>query len=426
MANAVISVESLSKAYRLGVIGTGTFYGDMKRWWAKQRGKPDPYAIIGDADHGNRDGETIWALKDINFSIQQGEAVGIIGRNGAGKSTLLKILSRVTAPTSGEVKVKGRIASLLEVGTGFHPELTGLENIFLNGAIMGMSRNEIKRKFDEIVDFSGVEQFIDTPVKRYSSGMYVRLAFAVAAHLDPDILVVDEVLAVGDMEFQKKCLGKMEDVSKSEGRTILFVSHNMEAVSALCTKALVLHGGQIAYEGNVQAAINAYREAVRSKGISVDHCFSRGGSGGVRITRVWTSSASGDDANKIMPGESMLIHVRLDLHSQYRNKNISVGIAIDAANGKRLFTNVSSWEDTDIVIDSDAATVKCLVKNVALIPGTYLISTSVLFQSETLDCAVHCAEFDVYTKNSEFYVSRDKDQGDMYIPCEFKVLNHDV
>ncbi|MGD0781147.1 MAG: ABC transporter ATP-binding protein [Dehalococcoidales bacterium] len=244
MPGTVISVENLSKSYRLGVIGTGTFRGDIHRWWAKQRGKPDPYQIIGQADHGNRQGETLWALKDVSFQVQQGEALGIIGRNGAGKSTLLKILSQVTAPTSGIVKVKGRIASLLEVGTGFHPELTGRENIYLNGAIMGMSRAEVANKFDEIVDFSGVDQFIDTPVKRYSSGMYVRLAFAVAAHLEPEILVVDEVLAVGDADFQKKCLGKMSDVA-SEGRTVLFVSHNMGAVEQLCSSGILLEQGKI-------------------------------------------------------------------------------------------------------------------------------------------------------------------------------------
>jgi len=236
-SQTVISAENLSKSYQLGAIGTGTFYGDVKRWWAKQRGRPDPYLRVGEADHGNRDGETIWALKDVNFSAQQGEALGIIGSNGAGKSTLLKILSQVTSPTSGEVKVKGRIASLLEVGTGFHPELTGRENIYLNGAIMGMNRDEIRRKFDEIVEFSGVEKFIDTPVKRYSSGMYVRLAFAVAAHLEPEILIIDEVLAVGDAQFQKKCLGKMQEVGK-EGRTVLFVSHNMGAIERLCSSAI--------------------------------------------------------------------------------------------------------------------------------------------------------------------------------------------
>jgi len=248
MSDTIISIENLSKTYRLGVIGTGTFVGDLNRWWALKRGRPDPYAKIGDVEHNNRNGETIWALNDVNFQLQRGEAIGIIGRNGAGKSTLLKILSQVTAPSSGVVKVKGRIASLLEVGTGFHPELTGRENIFLNGAILGMDRSEVRRKFEEIVDFSGVEKFIDTPVKRYSSGMYVRLAFAVAAHLDPDILVVDEVLAVGDAEFQKKCLGKMSDVA-SGGRTVLFVSHNMAAIIRLCSRAILLDAGRLVADG---------------------------------------------------------------------------------------------------------------------------------------------------------------------------------
>ena len=253
----VISVEHLSKIYHLGLIGTGTFSHDLEVWWAKMRGKPNPMLKIGETDHGNRDGEELWALRDVSFTVEQGEALGIIGRNGAGKSTLLKILSRVTAPTNGRVKVKGRIASLLEVGTGFHPELTGRENITLNGAILGMNKAEISRKFDEIVDFSGVEQFIDTPVKRYSSGMYVRLAFAVAAHLDPEILIVDEVLAVGDAEFQKKCLGKMSDVA-NEGRTVLFVSHNMGAVTRLCQRILLIGDGEILEDGTSEQVISKY------------------------------------------------------------------------------------------------------------------------------------------------------------------------
>jgi lipopolysaccharide transport system ATP-binding protein len=253
----VISVENLSKAYSLGQIGTGTFKNDLKLWWAKARGKPNPLLRIGEADHGNRDGETIWALKDVSFKVEQGEVLGIIGRNGAGKSTLLKILSRVTAPTSGKIKVKGRVASLLEVGTGFHPELTGRENIYLNGAILGMNRREIDRKFDEIVDFAEVEKFIDTPVKRYSSGMYVRLAFAVAAHLEPEILVVDEVLAVGDAEFQKKCLGKMGKVAQ-EGRTVLFVSHNMGAVASLCTRTLWIVHGLVEMDNISEKVVNKY------------------------------------------------------------------------------------------------------------------------------------------------------------------------
>lgn len=253
----VISVESLTKQYDLGVIGTGTLTRDLNRWWARVRKQPDPYARIGQKDQFEEIGGSILALDDISFTVNQGEALGIIGKNGAGKSTLLKILSRVTAPTSGVVKVKGRIGSLLEVGTGFHPELTGRENVYLNGAILGMRKEEVTRKFDEIVDFSGVEKFIDTPVKRYSSGMYVRLAFAVAAHLDPEILIVDEVLAVGDAEFQKKCLGKMGDVT-SEGRTVLFVSHNMGAINSLCEKAVWLHNGRIETIGEATDVIGRY------------------------------------------------------------------------------------------------------------------------------------------------------------------------
>lgn len=260
MSEIVIKVENVSKQYRLGQVGTGTISHDLNRWWAKLQGKEDPTLAVGDINERTSRGksEYVWSLQDINFEINKGDAVGIIGRNGAGKSTLLKILSKVTGPTTGRIKVKGRIASLLEVGTGFHPELTGRENIFLNGAILGMKHHEIKQKFDEIVAFSGVERYIDTPVKRYSSGMYVRLAFAVAAHLESEILIVDEVLAVGDAEFQKKCLGKMGDVSKGEGRTVLFVSHNMEAVKSLCSRSLLLENGCIKFEGNVQQALDIY------------------------------------------------------------------------------------------------------------------------------------------------------------------------
>lgn len=258
MSEVVIKVENLGKQYRLGKIGTGTLSHDLNRWWARLTGKEDPYLKIGQENITGKNGsEYVWALKDINFELKQGEVLGIIGKNGAGKSTLLKILSRVTQPTLGEVKIKGRIASLLEVGTGFHPELTGRENIFLNGAILGMTKAEIRKKYDEIVDFSGVEKYIDTPVKRYSSGMYVRLAFAVAAHLEPEILIVDEVLAVGDAEFQKKCLGKMKDVA-GQGRTVLFVSHNMPAVKSLCQKGLFLVNGSIAYRGDIDLCVSNY------------------------------------------------------------------------------------------------------------------------------------------------------------------------
>lgn len=258
-----LKAQNISKQYRLGQVGTGTLSHDLNRFWYKIRGKEDPYLKIGEANDRTTKGSSdyVWSLRDINFEIEQGDAVGIIGRNGAGKSTLLKVLSKVTKPTTGNIYTNGRIASLLEVGTGFHPEMTGRENVFLNGAILGMTRKEIKRKFDEIVDFSGVERYIDTPVKRYSSGMYVRLAFAVAAHLESEILIVDEVLAVGDAEFQKKCLGKMNDVTKGEGRTILFVSHNMTAVKELCTKGILLNQGQIDYQGNILNTIIEYQKS---------------------------------------------------------------------------------------------------------------------------------------------------------------------
>ncbi len=260
MSKVVIKAENISKQYRLGLVGTGTVRDDMKRWWYNLRGKEDPFLKIGEANDRSSKGESdyVWSLRDINFEINQGDSVGIIGRNGAGKSTLLKILSQVTQPTTGKIYTKGRIASLLEVGTGFHPEMTGRENIYLNGAILGMRKHEIARKFDEIVAFSGVERYIDTPVKRYSSGMYVRLAFAVAAHLESEILIVDEVLAVGDAEFQKKCLGKMNDVSKGEGRTVLFVSHNMAAVRSLCNRGILLENGIIKSDGNAEEVLDLY------------------------------------------------------------------------------------------------------------------------------------------------------------------------
>lgn len=262
MSNIAIKAENLSKAYQLGEIGTGTISRDLERWYAKIRGKEDPFLRIGETNDRSTKGESdiVWSLKDLDFEIQQGDAVGIIGRNGAGKSTILKILSKVTGPTTGKISGKGRIASLLEVGTGFHPELSGKENIFLNGAILGMRKHEIKRKFDEIVDFAGVERYIDTPVKRYSSGMYVRLAFAVAAHLESEILIVDEVLAVGDAEFQKKCLGKMGEVSKGEGRTVLFVSHNMDAVLGLCDRGIILENGKKKIDATAKEAVKIYQQ----------------------------------------------------------------------------------------------------------------------------------------------------------------------
>lgn len=323
MPQPVIQVENLSKQYRLGEVGTGTLSHDLKRWWYRARGREDPYARIGELNDRSTRGssEYVWALKDINFSVQPGEVLGIIGRNGAGKSTLLKLLSKTTAPTTGNIKVRGRIASLLEVGTGFHPELTGRENIYLNGAILGMTRREITRQFDAIVDFAGVERYVDTPVKRYSSGMYVRLAFAVAAHLEPEILIVDEVLAVGDAEFQKKCLGKMKDVSVNEGRTVLFVSHNMQAITSLTDKCFFLKNGSLVKEGLTYDVIDYYMNSEIDKSLvyqSVE-VFNQ-----PKILRVKLNTSF--DNNVQIHGEHLEIEIDIFLPHPLKNGALSLQI----------------------------------------------------------------------------------------------------
>jgi lipopolysaccharide transport system ATP-binding protein len=323
--SVVIKVENLSKAYQLGEFGTGTVSRDIERWLARVRGKEDPFLKIGETNDravkGNSD--VVWSLKDISLEIQQGDAVGIIGRNGAGKSTFLKILSRVTTPTTGVVKARGRIASLLEVGTGFHPELTGRENIFLNGAILGMRKKEIERKLDQIVDFSGVERYMDTPVKRYSSGMYVRLAFAVAAHLESEILIVDEVLAVGDAEFQKKCLGKMGDVSKNEGRTVLFVSHNMQAVQRLCTKGIMLRNGQLSFHGRMTETIDKYLETgIKESVIELEENDGKEAC----IIKAEVRDENDVPVSEIQIGQKWKIVLRVKVNHPIRNLVSSIGI----------------------------------------------------------------------------------------------------
>jgi lipopolysaccharide transport system ATP-binding protein len=375
MSGTMISIENLSKAYRIGEFGTGTFYGDLKRWWAGQRGKPDPYLKIGEADHGKREGKIIWALKDINFTVQQGEAIGIIGSNGAGKSTLLKILSQVTAPTSGVVRVKGRLASLLEVGTGFHPELTGRENIFLNGAIMGMTRTEVNRKFDEILDFSGVEQFVDTPVKRYSSGMYVRLAFAVAAHLDPDILVLDEVLAVGDAEFQRKCLEKMADVANS-GRTILFVSHNMSSVLHLCKRCVWIDHGVLKLEGLTQDVISNYygKAKVDTSGVKVwEAGISNHGVNEFKILSVSVINTRNEITTNLTNRQPFTVEVNYRVHELL--SNCRVGILLSTQDG--TFILDSNDNDFDYSLDSRQPgdyVARCEIPGNLLNSGNYYLS----------------------------------------------------
>jgi lipopolysaccharide transport system ATP-binding protein len=361
--STVIKVENLSKQYRLGSVGTGALAHDINRWWHKLRGKEDPYLKIGDTNDRTSSGssEYVWALKDINFEVKHGEVLGIIGRNGAGKSTLLKILSRTTSPTTGSVKIKGRVASLLEVGTGFHPELSGRENIYLNGAILGMTKKEIARKFDEIVDFAGVERYIDTPVKRYSSGMYVRLAFAVAAHLEPEILIVDEVLAVGDAEFQKKCLGKMKDVSEREGRTVLFVSHNMAAVANLCTNGVAMNNGQLVYAGNINDSIQYY---MRNSLMNGHKYRSEKNSSSNHIFQVEIMRDHKKDGESFYFTESIGINISIKIFDKVQG--LRVGIAVLDKWHQKIFT------DTHQIISIE--TVNDLLKIQVFIPSNILLS----------------------------------------------------
>lgn len=336
MNNIAISVENVSKLYQLGQVGTGTLSHDLNRWWHRLRGKEDPYMKLGEENRRNvAGGEWVWALRDVSFKVEQGEVLGIIGKNGAGKSTLLKLLSRVTTPTTGTIRAKGRIASLLEVGTGFHPELTGRENIFLNGAILGMTKAEIRRKFDEIVEFSGVERYVDTPVKRYSSGMYVRLAFAVAAHLEPEILIVDEVLAVGDAEFQNKCIGKMSQVSKSEGRTVLFVSHNMGAIKNLCPHTVFMERGKVAMTGETRDVIERYL----SGDTDIDRCKvweqDFPGKNGVFLHSIRVLDKNNSFENRLISSDEIKIAIEYEL--EHDVKDLRVTFSLIAFDGTRIF-----------------------------------------------------------------------------------------
>jgi lipopolysaccharide transport system ATP-binding protein len=370
----VIKVENLYKQYRLGQVSTGSIAHDLNRWWHTVRGKEDPYQKITGLN--NRDeadsSEYVWALQDINFSVKQGEVLGIIGRNGAGKSTLLKILSKVTSPTKGNIKVKGRIASLLEVGTGFHPELTGRENIFLNGAILGMTKSEIRSKFDEIVAFSGVEKYIDTPVKRYSSGMYVRLAFAVAAHLEPEILIVDEVLAVGDAEFQKKCLGKMKDVS-GEGRTVLFVSHNMAAVKSLCTRGIVLEHGEVVFRSDAESAVNYYlTNTSQVKDTSIADRTDRLGSGVIKVIGVDLINQKGEIVEQVISGDWLKIRLNLNANlSVLDYSELFVGIALRDQEETRVASFFSDEMGTDFAKFQDKDYIDLVIPHFNLRGGMY-------------------------------------------------------
>jgi len=399
MSLTVIRIENLCKQYRLGVISGKRLVDDVNRWWAGIRGKEDPLAKIGkitkggSLSNGNAK-DRFFALKDISLEIKEGEVVGIIGRNGAGKSTLLKILSRVTAPTRGEVRVRGRIASLLEVGTGFHPELTGRENVFLNGAILGMTKAEIKKKFDEIVAFSGIEKFIDTPVKRYSSGMHVRLGFAVAAHLDPEILIVDEVLSVGDAAFREKCLGKMQQVNSSEGRTVLFVSHDMATVDTLCKRGIVLDSGTVAFDGKTSEAILHYSKPLSVKA-AVDELEDRPrqGVGGARVLGLRFEDDDGNLQTQFRMGEPVNIIVRADFFDAIENPTFAINILTDR--GTLATACLSSHYGLKLGVVNGIVEYRMRIESLALYPRTYIVEPYVADSSGTtnLDWVRDAASF---------------------------------
>ncbi|MFN3908581.1 MAG: polysaccharide ABC transporter ATP-binding protein [Flavobacterium sp.] len=375
MTKPILKIENVSKQYRLGTIGTGTIVHDLNRWWHAIRGKEDPYLKVGEVNDRSSKGNSdyVWALRDISFEVQPGEVVGIIGKNGAGKSTLLKILSRVTTPTTGSIKSRGRIASLLEVGTGFNPELTGRQNIYLNGAILGMTKKEITSKLDEIIDFSGCERYIDTPTKRYSSGMNVRLGFAVAAFLEPEILIVDEVLAVGDAEFQKKAIGKMQDVSKSEGRTVLFVSHNMASVKSLCTKGIVLEHGKVVFSSDVESAVNYYlTNASQVKDTSIADRTDRLGSGVIQVVGVDLLNKKGEIVEQVISGDWLKIRLNLSTNlGVIEYSKLFVGIALRDQEETRVASFFSDEMGTDFTKFQDKDFIDLVIPQFNLRGGMY-------------------------------------------------------
>ena len=381
----VIKVENLSKQYWLGTVGTGTLSHDLNRWWHKIRSKEDPFLKIGETNDRTQKGSSnyAWTLKDVNFEVRQGEAIGIIGRNGAGKSTLLKILSKVTGPTTGKIKIKGRIASLLEVGTGFHHELTGRENIFLNGAILGMSKAEIHSKLDEIVGFAGVERYLDTPVKRYSSGMMVRLAFAIAAHLEPEILIVDEVLAVGDIEFQKKCLGKMNEVA-NEGRTVLFVSHNMEAVNRLCSRAILLNQGQIVKNDLVENVIKKYLSFENMIGDEkIENRKERIGNGIYQFIDLWYTDSFNNKKAFFKVGDKIKIHavIKPKKDISFQDKSVFVTFSLLDSSQKRILSLSSALKAYKIPLTGQNIIITWEIEKFQLAPDDYFCDLIMFEQS---------------------------------------------
>jgi len=410
--NIILKAENISKQYRLGTIGTGTISHDLNRWWHTIRGKEDPYLKVGDINDRSLKGSSdyVWALKDICFEVEAGEVLGIIGKNGAGKSTLLKILSKVTSPTTGTIKSRGRIASLLEVGTGFNPELTGRENIYLNGAILGMTKKEITSKLDEIVEFSGCERYIDTPTKRYSSGMTVRLAFAVAAFLEPEILVIDEVLAVGDAEFQKKAIGKMQDISREGGRTVLFVSHNMAAVQSLCTRSVVMQNGTIKYNGRTDDAIQFYLKD-SSSNFEMDKIENRKGNGAAKLKDVFVYGS----AKNVLPqtGKKFTIEFKFDCTEKFDSSSMKFDFRIDDNIGQRIV-----WMSNRVITSEnyiDCSTICFEIEKLNLNKGTYYVTTHLKVNNQVSDWIQNAFSFDV--TEGDFYGT-----GRQVSPSQSKIL----
>jgi len=417
----ILQVENISKQYRLGVVGTGTLSNDLKRWWYLVRGKEDPFLKVGETNNRSIKGNSdyVWSLKNINFKVEKGEVLGIIGKNGAGKSTLLKILSKVTSPTTGNIYSNGKIASLLEVGTGFHPELTGRENIFLNGAILGMSKAEIKSKISEIIEFSGCERYIDTPTKRYSSGMTVRLAFAVAAFLEPDILIVDEVLAVGDAEFQKKAIGKMKDISTGDnGRTVLFVSHNMAAVKNLCTKGIVLENGEIKMADSIDNCIEYYvNSSVKSNPKPISDRKDRKGRGDLKIIDVKVN-----ESNQVKPGIPTNISLIFDNKLKIATKDYRININITNRLGDTITYISTDFINNKSVVDDSFKRLDVIINNFNLVPNIYNLRIFVEINKEIEDWIEYACEFevieeDVFNSGANFA----KGYGDFYLDCDFQI-----
>ncbi len=422
ITDIILKAENISKQYRLGLVGTGTLSHDLNRWWHRVRGKEDPYLKIGAVNDRSKkaDSEYAWALRDINFEVYRGEVLGIIGKNGAGKSTLLKILSKVTSPTTGEIKTRGRIASLLEVGTGFHPELTGRENIYLNGAILGMSKTEIKAKEDEIIDFSGCQRYVDTPVKRYSSGMRVRLAFAVAAHLEPDILVIDEVLAVGDAEFQKKAIGKMQDISQGEGRTVLFVSHNMAAVKSLCTRAIVLENGISVFEGGTDEAVEFYLKD--NANISELSFVNKVQTDTSDILKV--SVLDEDNENKNVFGFDGIIQLQFKIYlTKEYVKSAVLGFNVVNENAVKVFS--SQFELYDKINESGTVTLMVKLPQSVLVPNKYTVNVGLHIPNQiVIKKLQNIVGFNILETGSELYKYQGNNIGCVLLNCDWTVLTN--